>query len=207
MNQWFKHRYELACGVVGSLDIKHQQRGTGMQAVADAVELLKVGRNQATTHIGRCRPASCDRQGSNIQARQCRAWDQPVWQRTWQGPGRPSCCLPFQTSLVIRTDGSARLRRVQSPWHASPQARSPRLAHGVCCSSLALRHIQDFSGGHILALLPESWVARNVPGTRGAVALAICGLTAEPGNRSSWASPRQPWICRVGVLPSLFDTE
>ena len=204
MNQWFKHRYELACGVVGSLDIKHQQRGTGMQAVADAVELLKVGRNQATTHIGRCRPASCDRQGSNIQARQCRAWDQPVWQRTRQGPGHPLMVSPVPDKLgdphgrfCTPPEGSISLAR----------ARSPRLAHGVCCSSLALRHIQDFSGGHILALLPESWVARNVPGTRGAVALAICGLTAEPGNRSSWASPRQPWICRVGVLPSLFDTE
>ena len=120
-------------------------------------------------------------------------------------PGHPLMLSPIPDKLGDEHGRFCTPPGVQSPWHASPQARNPRRAHGVCCSSLALRRTKGFSGGSILALIPESWVARNVPGTRGAVALVICGLTAE-GNRSRWTSPR-PWVCRVGVLSSLLDTE
>ncbi len=83
---------------------------------------------------------------------------------------------------------------LHKPWHASPQARSPRLAHGVRCSSLALSHIKDFPRGPFLALLPESWMTRNVPDEKchGVDNLRLDGQAGkqrpEADERSLWST-------------------
>ncbi len=116
-NQQFKHRHELARRVVRSLE---------MEAVVDAVE---VERNHATTHIGKLQAGLHRAIGKVLlifSAAMPSLEATGVAANTAKAPAIPSWSLPFQTSLVISTDGSARLRSFISL--GTPPHRSGSLA-------------------------------------------------------------------------------